>query len=97
MINIILKDNEDGYDKVGKVVDEFVEKYGIGSMIVKLALAYTPGERPDISNELLLYEDDDFIWENDWWEGQKYIRVIAIDFVQNAVIFCNKLIEIEKE
>ena len=73
-----------------------------------MGLAYTPKEALYISNELLLFEGFDtedqspiiphegFIWDNDWWEGQKYIKVIAIDFVQNAMITDIKLWLIEK-
>lgn len=110
MINIILKNNENGYDEVGKVVDKFVEKYGVGNIVVTLILKYTPNDLPYISNELLLFEgfnsDDQspitphegFIWNNDWWEGQKYIDVVAIDFIDDIIISRYKLrrMEIEK-
>lgn len=100
MIKIILKDNENGYVEVEKVVDKFVEKYGYGSIIVKLALGRTPAEKmPDICNELLLFEgfDEGFIWENDWWEGEKYIVIVAIDFVADVKLSNCKLTQIEKE
>lgn len=99
MIKIILKDNENGYEEVEKVVDKFVEKYGYGSIIVKIALARTPEEMPDIYNELLLFEgfDEGFIWENDWWEGEKYIVVVAIDFVADVIISGCRLTRMEKE
>ena len=94
-MNIILKENEDGYEAVGKIVDKFVDKYGYGNILVKLVISYSATEKPDILTELLLYDDDrdEFVCENDWWEGQRYISVVAIDFVENAKVPMNKLLD----
>lgn len=47
--------------------------------IVKLAYKHEPTEPYTIDNELLLwdFELQDHCWQNDWYEGQEYVAVLA--------------------
>ena len=47
--------------------------------IVRIAYKYDCEEDYEVSNELLLMENDrgDYIWEHDWWEGQQDVRVLG--------------------
>lgn len=70
------------YDEVEKIV---LEKYGDtgDSILVQMRLKYDGDDEWEECTELLLNEGPDwttpkYVWENDWWEGQEHIEVIAM-------------------
>lgn len=70
------------YDQVDAVkADRF-------PLIVKLKYKYTHETEYTISNEILDYYDDMYIWVNDWNEGQQDVEVIAWISVDDAMKIC---------
>ena len=59
-----------------------LDKYGEGgSFIVQLKIRYNLDEEWRDITELLIdegnYPDSNYIWEYDWWEGQRFVELIA--------------------
>ena len=65
---------ENGYDCV---VDELYKHKMIEAYVDYIVLIETSydGIKWDKNIEFLSGEDYSFEWNNDWWEGQKYIKV----------------------
>ena len=57
-------------------------------IIVQLKYKYTHETDYTISNEILDYYDDKYIWLNDWHEGQQDIQVITwitVDYAMDLI------------
>lgn len=83
MVSLILKNNENGYEKVGEYVKRYWDVHGDGDVIVALETSHS-ASRWDYHNEIAspLYSFGDSIeWLNDWWEGEKYIHIKGIQNV----------------
>lgn len=76
-----LKDNETGYDYVGSMILDAVEKNSnlhYEDYIVRIRYSYD-GEDIDEINEYMTWNFNDNEWIeflNDWWEGQQYVEVL---------------------
>ena len=65
--------------EVDDYIDEFVSQqpYIPARIYVVMRCSYT---EQDLYNEtytveLLHYYDDEYVWDNDWYEGEKYIEI----------------------
>lgn len=90
MVSIVLKDNENGYDKVGEYVKRYWDVHGDSDVIVALETSYDVEKFGwTYLNEIassLSYIRYDIEWLNDWWEGEKYIRIKGIQSVDTIDI-----------
>lgn len=59
-------------DEFFDIIKEEQEDY-----VVKLAYKYHWEEDYTISNELLEWDSEDYVWVNDWNEGQDFVYVIG--------------------
>lgn len=81
MIMYKLKDNETGYDYVGSMIIDAVEKNSnlcYEDYIVRIRYSYD-GEDIDETNEYMTWNFNDNEWVeflNDWWEGQEYVEPV---------------------
>lgn len=68
--------------EVERYIDEFVSQqpYIPARIYVVMRCGYTEHElnNETYTVELLQYENDVFVWDNDWYEGQKYIEIYRI-------------------
>lgn len=89
MISIILKDNETGYGEVGKYVERYWDVHGSRDVIVGIETSYD-GVEWRYNNEIAtVYTPvrDEIEWLNDWWEGEKYIRLHGIQSVETINVY----------
>lgn len=80
MVEIKLKDWQTGYDVVGDYVRRYWEHNVFEDTIVSIGVSYD-GKTYCHYNEIVspYFENDDFVeFLNDWWEGEKYIRLFGI-------------------
>lgn len=75
-----LNDGQDAYDFVGEYVERFWKRHGIYEpLVVDLSKSY---DNSDWVRSIELVEKDFDRWvtvfENDWWEGEKYIILHGI-------------------
>lgn len=83
MVSLILKNDENGYEKVGEYVKRYWEVHGGGDVIVALETSCN-ASRWYYHNEIaspLYFFGDSIEWLNDWWESEKYIHIKGIQSV----------------
>lgn len=91
MVEIKLKDNQSGYDAVFEYIKrywkhEYPDGY-IDGVVVSLATSYD-GKEFDSSNEFAAFGDAlDLKFSNDWWEGEKFIRIYGIQAIEEIPIY----------
>lgn len=83
MIKIELKDGQNGYEEVSKLVKK--SWYIMPSTtIVEMEMVNNFNNDIDYCREIC-YPDgfcgNDIMWDNDWWEGQKIINVLSINSI----------------
>lgn len=54
--------------------------------IVRLAYKFEFEKDYDISNEILEWDSDGYVWVNDWYEGQTDVYVIGFIKVSDVVV-----------
>lgn len=81
---IELKDNENGYEVVNKYINNFWENHlkTKDTVVVSLSTSYT-GNLYEYHNEVAYpnssYNDIEYL--SDWWEGQKYICIHGVAYL----------------
>ena len=73
----ILTDGQTGYDVVSEYVADYWTKNYYSEVIVLLEISYN-GEIFYKCNEIVYPNNTDVEFLNDWWEGQKYIKILGI-------------------
>lgn len=86
MVDIELKNGQTGYD----VVEEYIRRYWTHNIdetvIVSLGVSYD-GKNYELCKEVASpYNCDEVEFLYDWWEGEKFIRIIGIQSVENLDI-----------
>ena len=79
MVNIVWeKSNETPYAAIGDWIREHQDKLGnIDTVyLVQIWTRYSEDDPWDDITEL--YDANQGIWENDWWEGQDYVQLLAV-------------------
>ena len=77
--------------------NEALAKMPLTTYIVRVAYKYDHEKEYTYSNEILLADNGDFIWETDWYEGQEdvqYIGAIAVEEI--PVVRCAEIYEMVK-
>lgn len=86
MIDIELQNGKTGYDAVEEYIKRYWEHNSEGDVVISLGASYD-GISYDLSKEVaspMQFRDVEFL--NDWWEGQKYIRLFGIKAVDKMDI-----------
>lgn len=81
MIEIYLKDGQNGYDVVAEYIRRYWKHNMVDSVIVSIGRSYN-GDTYELVNEVACptgFDDVEFFY--DWWEGEKYIRIFGIKAV----------------
>ena len=86
MIKIQLKDEQDGYDAVG----EYIRRYWCHNIrtdvVVSLRISHD-GKTYETCKEVAApYNFDDIEYLNDWWEGEKFIKILGIKAISELDI-----------
>lgn len=77
-------------DAYTAVENEIFKRYSCyGSFIVQIREKHMEEEKWYEATELLLNEGYDnehphYIWENDWWEGEQFVELVAVAPVFNV-------------
>lgn len=80
-ITIIIGNGEDAYEEVYKVVEKYIKKDDLISLDdYYVTFELISNGKPDMHTQLLRYDFDigDYVWENDWWEGENTIIVYGL-------------------
>ena len=85
MVSLILKDNENGYSKVEEYVKRYWGHHGDEDVIVSVEASYDSVEWR-CTNEIASPYQRGVEWLNDWWEGEKYIKVTGIQSISDMKI-----------
>ena len=72
-----------GYDIAFEQVEQRldVEHRIMGDILVLLKYKYDHEKEYDIEWHVLLWENEEFIWEDDWCEGQTDVTVLKCGYV----------------
>lgn len=87
MVNITLKENQTGYDAVGEYIRRFWNHNVTDTVVVSLGISYD-GDSYELRKEIatpLGLDDVEFLY--DWWEGEKYIKLLGIKTVSELDIY----------
>lgn len=86
MIDIELKDGQSGYDVVGEYIRRYWRHNIIDTVIVSIGTSYD-GDTYETRNEIASpYGVDDIEFLYDWWEGEKFIKILGIKMVSELDI-----------
>lgn len=92
MINIKLKDGQSAYDVIGDYIRRYWKHNIYTDVIVSMAISHD-GNKYYTYKEVASPEDfDDIMYLNDWWEGEKYIKLFGIQSV-DALDICGGIYE----
>lgn len=80
-IDIELKDGENAYEVVGKYVSRYWQHNTYEDTVVVMEISNNDRIYTYIAQAVSPGYKDEPIWLNDWWEGEKYIRLFAIQGV----------------
>lgn len=84
-VDIFETDDIDGYITVSKFIDKICEAVEFrGDMIICIGTKHIENEEYYIRNELY---DSGYVWENDWWEGEPYIRIYGWCFIDHLKFY----------
>lgn len=78
MIDIVLKNGQSGYDVISDYIYRYWNHSILDTVIVSIGTSYD-GHTYDLRNEVaspISFSDIEFL--NDWWEGEKYIKLFGI-------------------
>lgn len=86
MVDIKLKEGQTGYDAVDEYIYKYWKHHGHGDVIIYLGISYN-GNVYDYSKEVASpYNPIGVEYLNDWWEGQKFIKIFGIKSVDKLDI-----------
>lgn len=86
MIDIELRDGQSGYDAIGEYVRRYWDHVGYDTVVVALGTSYH-GDDFYLFNEIANTTDTTEVeFANDWWEGEKFIRIFGIAAVNGLDI-----------
>ena len=81
MIEIKLKNGQTGYD----IVAEYIHRYWCNNIyntvLVSMETSYD-GKTYDVRKEVACPCNDNVEFLNDWWEGEKFIRLFGIKDIE---------------
>ena len=77
-MDIKLQEGQNGYDVIGEYVQRYWKRHGISEVIISLGTSYD-GQNYVMLKEIVFPEcGDDILFNNDWWEGEKYLKIYGI-------------------
>lgn len=86
MIDIRLKDRQTGYDVIGEYIRRYWEHNIYDDVIVSIGVSYD-GNNYHLCKEVASPIDCSGIeYLNDWWEGEKYIKLFGIQTINEIDI-----------
>lgn len=87
IVTIELKDDQDGYEVIAEYIDRYCQLNAYQDVVVSIAASYD-GKDYELYNEIAFPDDncDSFIFLNDWWEGEKFIKILGIKGVSELEI-----------
>lgn len=74
---------DDPYEEVAKIVERWCEKHYYNSALVTLSIDGVE------TTEYLEFDGSEmtFIWENDWWEGEKEVQLLGFRMLQDLKLY----------
>ena len=90
MVKIVLEENQSGYDAVLEYIERFLDKEELmGVVAFTIATSYDDDDKDYIKSkhtEIVDVDYDKVVWDNDWWEGEKYIKIFGIALLNDLEI-----------
>lgn len=90
MVEIILKENQTGYDAVCEYIERyFKHQFEDGyrnDVIVSLAASYNGKDFSQENQLVILDEALDLEFVDDWWEGEKFICIYGIQAIEDIPV-----------
>lgn len=82
----VLEDDESGYDFVAEYIKRYWDHNCIDSVVVRIGISYD-GISYEYKNEVANATwDNDIEFDYDWWEGEKFIRILGIKSIEKLEI-----------
>lgn len=84
---ITLNDGQNGYDVVGNYIKRYWKHYNYEATVaIHLDVSYDGREYRSVYDTATPYHYDDMMFDYDWWEGEQYIRLKGIKYLQELNI-----------
>lgn len=82
IVDVELKDGESGYDAVEKYIQRYWDHNSVEPVVASIGISYD-GNRFEYHKEIAYPENfRDIIFLYDWWEGQKFIKLLGIKAIE---------------
>lgn len=88
VVNFTLSNHDTGYDVIAERIMRYYRTHNQDTVIVSLGISYDD-KKWEYMNEVAYpidYLCSEIEFLNDWWEGQKYIKLFGIKSVSNLKI-----------
>ncbi len=86
MIELKLNEDQDAYDIVGKYIEKYWQEHYYTDVLVRIATSYD-GKTYAPSNEFVAFDGKDGMeYQNDWWEGERYLKIYGIIDIREVII-----------
>lgn len=87
IVTIELKDGQTGYNAVEKYITRYCDHNAYETVVVSMAISYD-GKNYNLVNDIAFPEGHfvGFEFLHDWWEGEKFIKILGIKGVSELEI-----------
>lgn len=65
---------------------KWLDEQPIDDKIVRIRYKYSIDREWTYSNEVLEFCDSDYVWLNDWWEGQEEVEILGCISLDNVEV-----------
>lgn len=87
IVDIKLIENEIGYDKVADYVRRYWEHNIFTDVVVSIGVSYNGVDYSLLKEVASPHGVDDVEFLNDWWEGERFIKLFGIKSLEQIDIF----------
>lgn len=80
MVQIMLKDGQDGYEAVGEYIRRYWRHHDRASVLISLSTSFD-GKTYDYWNYCATPEfpwGNEIVYNYEWWKGERYIKILGI-------------------
>lgn len=86
LIDIKLNNGQSGYEVIGEYIKRYWEHNTYTTVIVSIGTSYDGSTYSLMKEVASLMDYDDIEFLNDWWEGEKYIKLFGIKAIDELDI-----------
>ena len=87
LVNIELNNKESGYEKIASYIRRYWEHNFFTDVVVSIGTSYNGVDYCLLKEIASPYNANDVEFLNDWWEGEKYIKLFGIMSLEEIDVY----------